>query len=463
MGGESGVAGVLDRVDRPVFALDGDWRVTYANGATARLLTDGEDLTGRVFWDAVPGVTDTDVPETAHAAVADGDARRTTVSLADGRRVQFRVHPDDAGDGVTVLLEDVTDRYRELRRYEATVEASVDPVCVIDERGRLEEVNAAAEAVTGYDRDRLVGAPAGLVFDDYQRLRRHATAEDDELDVTVETAAGTERRCSVGTAPLADGEGFVVVVRDRTGQRSREQRVAVLDRVLRHNIRNGMNVVMGRADAALADADPETATHLRQIRETAADLVGVSRDVRRFADAIDPDAGAATPRDAVELVRWAVDEVERRHPGADLRVVVHEPVTVVAYESVRAAVEELLENAVVHADREAPTVTATVDAAADTGTVSVADRGPGLPEPEQQVLTEGGETQLTHASGVGLWLVNWAVTKSGGSLDFEPNDPRGSVVSLRLPRATDAGTSPAAPPATDGDDGTGGGSGAVGE
>ncbi len=448
MGGQSGVAAALDRVDRPVFALDGDWRVTYANAATGRLLTDGADLTGRVFWDAVPGVTDTDVPETVHTAVADGEARQTVVTLSDGRRVQFRAFPDD-GDGVTVLVEDVTDRYREVRRYEAMFEASVDPVCVVDGQGCFEDVNAAAEEVTGYDRDRLVGARAGLVFDDYQRLRRHAADDESgELEVTVETATGTERRCSVGAATLADG--FVVVIRDLTGRRSREQRVAVLDRVLRHNIRNGMNVVMGRADAALAAADEEASEHLGHIRETAEDLVHVSRDVRRFADAIDPDAGSATTRDAVALVQWAVDEVERRHPDADVRVVVREPVTVRSYQSVRAAVEELLENAVAHSDRETPTVTATVDATADNGVVSVADRGPGLPDPEQQVLTEGGETQLTHASGVGLWLVNWAVTKSGGDLSFEPNDPRGSVVTLRLPRATDSGEG-AVPSPTDGD------------
>ncbi len=451
MGGESGVVAALDRVDRPVFALDGDWRVTYANAATGRLLADGEDLTGEVFWDAVPGVTDTDLPETVHAAVAESEVGQTVVTLSDGRRVQFRAFPEDDGDGLTVLVEDVTDRYREVRRYEAVFEASVDPVCVVDAEGRFEDVNAAAEDVTGYDRERLVGARAGLVFEDYQRLQRHAADDESgDIEVTIETATGTERRCSVGAAPLAEGEGFVVVVRDLTGRRSREQRVAVLDRVLRHNIRNGMNVVMGRADAGLAVADDETAEHLQRIRETAEDLVHVSQDVRRFADAIDPDAGSATPRDAVALVRWAVDEVERRHPGADLRVVVREPVTVRSYQSVRAAVEELVENAVVHSDQETPTVTVTVDAAEDNGVVSVADRGPGLPETEQEVLTEGGETQLTHASGVGLWLVNWAVTKSGGTLGFEPNDPDGSVVTLRLPRVPDASEG-AAPAPADGD------------
>ena len=51
------------------------------------------------------------------------------------------------------------------------------------------------------------------------------------------------------------------------------------------------------------------------------------------------------------------------------------------------------------------------------------------------VLQRGRETSLEHASGLGLWLVHWIVTESGGSVSFEEREPRGSVVELTLPRA----------------------------
>jgi K+-sensing histidine kinase KdpD len=50
------------------------------------------------------------------------------------------------------------------------------------------------------------------------------------------------------------------------------------------------------------------------------------------------------------------------------------------------------------------------------------------------VLQRGRETSLEHASGLGLWLVHWIVTESGGSVSFEEREPRGSVVELTLPR-----------------------------
>ncbi|WP_435157127.1 hypothetical protein [Haladaptatus sp. DFWS20] len=54
---------------------------------------------------------------------------------------------------------------------------------------------------------------------------------------------------------------------------------------------------------------------------------------------------------------------------------------------------------------------------------------------EQSVLIEGRETALQHGSGLGLWLTNWVVGKFGGELTFGTNQPRGSVVTIRLQQA----------------------------
>jgi signal transduction histidine kinase len=48
-----------------------------------------------------------------------------------------------------------------------------------------------------------------------------------------------------------------------------------------------------------------------------------------------------------------------------------------------------------------------------------------------------GETERTptyHGSGLGLWLVNLLVTRSGGRVDHEPREPQGNVVRVTLPR-----------------------------
>ncbi|MGM0399180.1 MAG: ATP-binding protein, partial [Halobacteriota archaeon] len=71
----------------------------------------------------------------------------------------------------------------------------------------------------------------------------------------------------------------------------------------------------------------------------------------------------------------------------------------------------------------------------DAVRIRVVDDGPGIPRMEREVLS--GETEigpLYHGSGLGLWFVNLAVRQADGVLQFEENEPRGSVVSIRLPR-----------------------------
>ena len=67
--------------------------------------------------------------------------------------------------------------------------------------------------------------------------------------------------------------------------------------------------------------------------------------------------------------------------------------------------------------------------------LTIADNGPGIPTDEKEVLLDGEETPLKHGSGLGLWIVNWIITRTGGRISFERNEPRGSRVTLAVPPA----------------------------
>ncbi|MFA9518229.1 ATP-binding protein [Halopenitus sp. H-Gu1] len=68
-------------------------------------------------------------------------------------------------------------------------------------------------------------------------------------------------------------------------------------------------------------------------------------------------------------------------------------------------------------------------------TIRIADDGPGIPEQDRRILTDDHDIDaLYHGSGIGLWYVYWVVKLSGGRLDFEENEPRGSIVVIELDR-----------------------------
>jgi len=328
------------------------------------------------------------------------------------------------------------ERERSLERYETIVQAAGDAIYWLDAEGRFQRVNEQLLALTGHDRETLVGAHASLVFPDRDvatcesRIRELVRGERDPPvtePVEVHAADGATRYCEVSIAPLcSDGDlvGTVGILRDRTALKRREQRLVVMDRVLRHNLRNKMNLVLGELDEL-----PEN-DHTDVIRSAATDLLSLSDDARRFADVIDPEGETSVTVDLAAVVERVVEDFRRGHPEATLRRETPAEAVVSCNPAVEMAVAELVENALTHGG-PAPTVAVTVRRDGEWITVEVDDDGPGIDRTELEALETGTERPLTHASGLGLWLVSWTVESSGGTVEFDVDD--GTRIRLRLP------------------------------
>jgi signal transduction histidine kinase len=264
--------------------------------------------------------------------------------------------------------------------------------------------------------------------------------------------------------------------------REREQRLEVLYRVLRHNLRNEMSIVQNYAGIINDMSGEEPIRDAAQtILDAGEDLVGLSEKARQIENALQEASTEPTTLDAAGVVREIADDMREEYPDVDLRASIPETAWVSAIPSLQLAIENVCENACKHNDADDPVVEVSVDAngadgveqgaeaagvEADGGTatgadgdaapgddtedapgevtIEVSDNGPGIPEQDRNVLKEGRETALEHGSGLGLWLVYWVVDKSGGVLGFDENEPRGSIVTVELDAA--------APPEAPGDD-----------
>ncbi len=341
-------------------------------------------------------------------------------------------------------VTDRVERERELEQYETIVETSTDPIYVLDPEGRFVRVNDAMLEATGRDRGELLGSHAATVLDDatVERSERfiRELLDGDRRRATFEgamTAAdGTSREFATSLSLLReDGEfrGTVVTAHDVTDLRNHQRRLSVLDRVLRHNLRNRMNVVLGYAREVSGHDDPEVAALGAAIEDNAAELMRLSESARDFESVISGTAGRPAPVDVADLVETAAADARRQHPDADVAADLPESAPALASEPFALAVEELLENAIVHNDGD-PTVEVSVAVDDDAVSVRVADDGPGIDDLDRRALLAGSESPLEHAQGLGLWLVRWTVDAAGGEFDVADGDPRGTVVTVRLPR-----------------------------
>ncbi|ELZ30601.1 histidine kinase [Halosimplex carlsbadense 2-9-1] len=234
-----------------------------------------------------------------------------------------------------------------------------------------------------------------------------------------------------GATEWAELEGGFNDLSEVLAQRRSE--VIVLNRVLRHNLRNAMTVVVGNADRIAERTDDETTrTEADRIRRRGESLLELADHARAIESSLGarPDETATRPADAI--IEDVATTLREEFPDADVRPSgPEEPVAVLDGDLLLVALDELARNAITHND--APTPAVEIDAVVDDGTVTftVADDGPGMPAVERRVLTDSFvETPTQHGAGLGLWLVTWLVHWADGEVSVDVDD--GTTVSVAV-------------------------------
>ncbi|MFB6142717.1 MAG: sensor histidine kinase [Halorientalis sp.] len=221
--------------------------------------------------------------------------------------------------------------------------------------------------------------------------------------------------------------------RERT-EEAREQAeqlaasLSVVNRVLRHDFRNHVTVLEGHFEF-LADDNPERVAEMREHTTRIVELADRAREMERILTATD-----RVVVDAAATVEAVVDDLSERYGDATVTCTTPDRAMVRVVGPLEPAVENLVDNGVVHNDADTPTVDVAVTVGDSTVSIRVHDNGPGIPAHELAIHGRAEESPLEHSSGMGLWLVDWFADQSGGTIDIETGDA-GTTVTLTVPRA----------------------------
>ena len=331
------------------------------------------------------------------------------------------------------------------------------PMLVTDLNFLIRDVNRAGQAFTGYTRDELLGEPvsvlagdANVIHDIVDSLVRN---EPWRGDFALQTKFGTRVYGRGSAAPIVvDGKtkGYVAVFVDTTKQRRYASTSQVLSRLLRHDLRNELNLMYGYIERAKTNTDDDDAlAALRNAREQIERIIGRTDQVRDLRELLEQSYDAESrPVHLAELLEERADAARERFSDAEISLGSVPAVEVYADDLLSAAFDALIENAVVHNDKPVPRVDIdAVDRQTDV-VVRIRDNGPGVPL-EQEDLLFGREDVDTvhHGTGLGLFLVDSIVSNYDGAVWVEENDPEGAVFAVRLQHASDtmvdeAGTEP---------------------
>ncbi|WP_123533762.1 PAS domain-containing sensor histidine kinase [Halosimplex salinum] len=454
---------LVDHSQDKIALLDDEGTFTYVNAAVERILGhDPADLVGR---NALAFIHPDDQPpvravfaETIESETFTETTTEYRFRAADGQWVWIESRmsnlTDSELDGYVVSSRDVSDRMAAEREREATAmrleELAANSGDVLwmftGDWSELLFVNPAYEDVYGMPVAELERDPSKFLEtihpDDVAAVEEAKAALTSGNPVDIEYRVNPERDYDVwvwvrGQPIREDGDVVRIAgfTRDVTERHRRERQLYVMDNLLRHNLRNDMNVILGAAEF-IEDQAPELSEKTAVIRRTGDDLLATAEKER---DIIDFLVGDPQPSriDLVDAVDRAVETVREQSPAATVECSLPECAPVYALEKLGIAVIELVENAIRHSETERPTVTVAIRTTDVRTELTVADDCPPLPTNESDVLT--GEHEMNdvyHSTGLGLWLVYWCVQLSNSTIDVERTES-GNRVRIELPTATE--------------------------
>ncbi|GAB6862443.1 two-component system sensor histidine kinase NtrB [Haloplanus litoreus] len=440
---------------------NGAWQTPSRVAAPAGLVILLVVVAGWLLRSDLDGWVAIQVPVTTLLGVVvfGGVAWGVTLDSATGSRTALVVlNFAGAGGAVGVLIglftakQSATIRSLHTARdeYRALFDGIGDTVIVHDTRGRIIAANEVAAVRLGCDPSSLEGRSIDDVEGDAAFDGRHAAGGDRLVYETVHVTAdggAVPVEVSARLVRYHDAPAVLSVARDISERRASERELSqardqlrALNRVLRHDIRNDMQIVLGHAELLDDHVDEAGRDHLETITDTGEHVVELTRSSRDLARTV--AGGTELPLEAVSLSETLRGELDRRRKvftDAELVLEGDVPdVEVRANDLLSSVFRNLLNNAVQHSDRDEPTVTVSADLLRGPHRVRVrvADDGPGIPaELEDDVFGRGQRGLESEGTGLGLYLVESLVDHYGGEVWVEENDPRGTVVVVELPLA----------------------------
>ena len=448
----------IEQAEDAIFITDTDGEIEFVNPAFEELTGfEAEEAIGRnprilksdemdksyyaEMWDTIlSGKSWTDEIVNKHKSGDRYYAKETVAPLTD---VKGNI------EGFVAVQHDITGRKRreqELKKQKRKFEGVVENVrhgLVIVQDGVIEYTNPRVSEIIGYESESVEGEPLTKFVSEedqervMERYRRRVEGESVEEKYEIDLVSREGKRIpvevSVGVIEYESGPVTITAIRDITERKERLKQIQIVDRILQHNFNNNMNVVEGHAANIRDVTAGEIASSAEKILESSQKLLHTVEKERAVTKFLSTESGMTT-QEVGPIVETLVSEIRERHPGAEVSTNIQRGATVRAVPEIILAIEEVIQNAIIHADTDSPRIQVRVDGGDDVTQIRVADNNRHIPEMERKVLLEGEEVApMYHGSGIGLWLVNLIVAHSDGVVEVEATEPRGNEVSIKLP------------------------------
>ena len=447
--------------------MDGNSMVRDVNEAfEAKFGYDREDLVGESIDDFIVPDGFEDEAQRLNQRVVEEDYLEAEVTRIadDGLRDFLLRSACYEGNAGFILYMDITkrkEREQQLKwqkeKYQNLFQESRDALMLLDREGFYdcnEETLvlfglASVEEFSNYTSWELSPETQPDGTNSKQAAQTHVERAFEEgeayFEWTHKRSNGTEFPAEVKLSrfQVEDEPALLALVRDITERKEYERELEeqrdnleLLNQVFRHDIRNNLQVIRGRADLLKEHVNKSGEEHLDPVQKSTENAIELTKTARNLAETMLSTEADLEPVRLDENFSPVIENAREEFDDAVITTDDQIPNDMVpGNELLDAVFRNLVQNAVVHNDKETPEIqlSATVDD--ETLTVAVSDNGPGVPDDQKEEIFGKGEKGLdSPGTGIGLYLVRTLVDRYGGDVWVEDNDPEGSVFMIELPK-----------------------------
>jgi PAS domain S-box-containing protein len=324
------------------------------------------------------------------------------------------------------------------------IQGVANPIVLVDGRGRIVDLNPAAEQLFGVTGDFCVGMRAA------QALGHNAIEVllNGEGEVQSEVGLGTPERTYrarvTDVKVTGSGTGRVLILEDITAEREIAQKQRDFVAMIGHELRTPLTIIKGFARTALRTIDSASREQRAEIFGTIdAKAVQLERLIQDLLYVSKIESREATLRieetHVGALIESVTEDIIQQHPGREVDVDVPSDLVWPCDETkVGLVLRHLIDNALKFSEAPQPVVVQVFTQSSELR-IDVTDRGKGLLSTDIPHIFErfqqldSSSTREQGGTGVGLYLCAQLMRIQGGRIWVDSVWGRGSTFSLAVP------------------------------
>lgn len=311
--------------------------------------------------------------------------------------------------------------------------------------------NEGFERLTGYSTEYTTGRNCRFLQGpetDPEKVRQLRTAIEHHESVQVELKNyrkdGQMFWNEVTLAPIFDGDevpyyvGFQQDVTLRKGYEgeleSQRDDLDVLNQIVRHDIRNDLQIVLAALEIIEETGDERTRTHVERALKSTREAIELTNTAKEMSEVMLRGEDEYEPIDLRTTLQEEVDHLHTAYPDTEIEIHGTIPAVDLRADAMLSSVfRNLLTNAVQHNDTDQPYIRVTASETENRVQVTIEDNGPGVPDAlKDEVFGKGVKGDQSRTTGLGLYLVRRLVDNYGGEVWIEDVDPTGTAVTVEL-------------------------------